>query len=85
MDNLARNAMLARQNGMSYGKWMSLQSVVQIKKKETIPEGWRKCERCGRPFNGKNKMQRFCDVTCQKQAYNEKVRKEKKHETESST
>ena len=43
MDRLARNAMLARQAGMSYGKWKALQPVVEAKKPE-IPEGWIKCE-----------------------------------------
>lgn len=75
MDKLARNAMLARQKGMSYGQWMALQPVVQVEK--TIPEGWRACERCGKPFDGKNKTRRFCDVICQREAYFEKKKKGK--------
>jgi hypothetical protein len=38
MDNLARNAMLAKQSGLSYGKWKAMQPIVEIKKPE-IQEG----------------------------------------------
>lgn len=60
MDRLARNAMLARQAGMSYGQWKALQPVVVPEKK---PEGWPRCEYCGtafKPFHGK----RFCNWEC---------------------
>ena len=67
MDNLARNAMLAKQAGMSYGKWKAMQPIVKVEQKP-IPEGWRKCEYCGKPFKpvqGK----RFCEMDCRKEAY----------------
>ena len=67
MDRLSRNAMLARQAGMTYGKWKALQPIVPIEKKP-IPEGWRKCEYCGNAFPGKQ-GKRFCDVYCREQAY----------------
>lgn len=82
MDNLARDAMLARQAKMTYGKWKALQPVV--KNENTIPEGWIQCKRCGKHFKP-NCNQLYCDITCQRAAYDEKVRKEKKNETKSST
>lgn len=63
MDNLARDTMLARQAGMSYGKWKAMQPVVA-----SIPEGWATCEYCGGQFKPRKKK-RFCDSTCRDKAY----------------
>ena len=82
MDNLARDAMLAKQAGMSYGRWKALQKPKQVLRK--IPKGWIPCEHCGKYFKPKPK-QRFCDITCRAEAYYLKTRKEKKNEAESST
>lgn len=71
MDRLARNAMLARQAGMTYGKWKALQPIVKVEEKP-IPEGWRKCEHCGKPFKKKH-GQRFCDIYCREQAYKQRA------------
>lgn len=70
MDRLARNAMLARRAGMSYGKWKALQPIVEVEEKP-IPEGWRKCEYCGKPFMRKQ-GKRFCDFSCRNMAYQAK-------------
>lgn len=71
MDSLAKNAMLAKQAGLSYGKWKALQPIVPIVKKTTIPEGWKKCEYCGTHFKP-HKGQRFCQVYCRQQAYKQR-------------
>ena len=68
MDNLARNAMLAKQAGLSYGKWKALQPIAPIVKKKEIPAGWKPCEYCGEAFKPK-RGQRFCQVHCRQQAY----------------
>ena len=69
MDRLARNAMLARQANMSYGKWKAMQPIVEVDK-DAVPEGWRVCEWCGKAFKPKTKKkQRFCDFVCQRYAY----------------
>ena len=71
MDNLARNAMLARQAGMSYGQWKAMQQPVKIEK--AVPDGWIVCENCGKAFKPKTKRpQRFCNCVCQKQTYQKK-------------
>ena len=62
MDNLARNAMLARQAGMSYGKWKALQPVVTPDRKE-LPEGWRVCANCGKEFKGRSNK-KYCNPDC---------------------
>ena len=67
MDRLARNAMLAKQAGMSYGKWKAMQPIVEVKEKPK-PEGWRGCEYCGEPFQSKQ-GKRFCNLECRRQAY----------------
>lgn len=82
MDNLARNCMLAKQAGMSYGKWKALQPIVPIEKKEVIPEDWKKCEYCGKQYMPYRKSQKYCEMYCQKEAYKEKVRQQKKAEKE---
>ena len=68
MDNLARCAMLAKRDGMSYGHWMAIHGEKVITKKEVIPEGWRQCEYCRKLFRA-NKQQRFCEPYCRNQAY----------------
>lgn len=71
MDGLSRNAMLARQASMSYGKWKALQPVVVPEKKLEVPEGWQPCEECGKRFKpGKGK--RFCEEACRLKAYQRK-------------
>lgn len=77
MDNLARNAMLARQAGMTYGKWKALhynpdENVPPKEKEVVIPEGWMVCERCGKPFKPTHR-QRFCDFYCRTEAYKEQT------------
>ena len=74
MDNLAKNAMLAREAEMSYGRWKALQ--YQQQKQETqpepkgeIPEGWVPCEWCKKLFKPKTKHQRFCESYCQQQSF----------------
>lgn len=69
MDNLARNAMLAKQAGMSYGKWKALHPT-EPKKADEIPEGWRVCEYCGIAYKPKTKRRRrYCDSECQRMGY----------------
>ena len=67
MDNLARDAMLARQAGLSYGRWKAMQKPVKVTE-SPIPDGWRKCEFCGKPFK-KSHGKRFCNIDCRNKAY----------------
>lgn len=76
MDNLARNAMLAKQAGMSYGQWKAMQQPVKPQKKP-IPDGWKACECCGNGFKPKQ-GKRFCDIECRRTAYAEKDREIKR-------
>lgn len=73
MDRLSRNAMLAKQAGMSYGKWKAMQPPVDATK--TIPDGWKACEYCGKPFPPKS-HQRFCEYSCREAAQRERKWKE---------
>jgi hypothetical protein len=73
MDRLAKNAMLAKQSGMSYGKWKAMQPRVDVEK-PAIPDGWIACEHCGKAFKSKN-GKRFCDETCRSVAYKARKRK----------
>ena len=74
MDNLARNAFMARQAGMSYGKWKAMQPIVPVVKKETEETKKMKvCPRCGEKFvpNRFNVRQKYCNTVCQRAAYYE--------------
>lgn len=75
MDNLAKDAASALAAGMSYGKWKALQeiTVIEIKPGE-IPEGWKACKRCGKPFKPKAITQKYCEVLCQIETAKEKDR-----------
>lgn len=67
MDNLARDVMLAKQAGMSYGQWKAMQPQQQAKQK-ALPEGHKKCIGCGKVFYTADKRQIYCDAVCRIQA-----------------
>ena len=70
-DKLSQEVAMALAAGMSYGKWKALQPPVTVKKE--LPEGWRYCPQCGKPFkSGQGK--RFCDIYCRTKAYAPKAR-----------
>ena len=73
MDNLARDAMLAKQAGMSYGRWKAMQEPVKPKKKD-IPEGWKVCKGCGKAFKPHDCKQKYCDIGCREEAYKPRAR-----------
>lgn len=62
MDRLARNAMLAKQANMSYGKWKALQPIVPIEKPKT-QEGWIRCAWCRTMFQPKHGG-KYCTSEC---------------------
>lgn len=83
MDKLAWENSQALAAGMSYGKWKAMQDPVKIVKKDVVPDGWKVCEYCKKPFKPKTKgKQRFCDLYCREEAYKEKMRKAKRNEVE---
>ena len=72
-DKLAQDAAAARAANMSYGMWKGLQAPVKIEKK--IPEGYRICEFCGKPYYPKTKQNRkYCDMQCSIRACEERAR-----------
>lgn len=80
MDNLARNAMLAKQANMSYGKWKALQPIVSVEKMEKIPEGWRRCAYppCNKPFKPRNPQQIYHEYGCREKGYYEKQQEQQR-------
>lgn len=72
MDNqepskLAQENAQARAANLSYGKWKAMQPR-QEENPEELPEGWLRCEHCGKPFK-KRYGKRFCDIDCRTKAY----------------
>ena len=73
MDKLSWENAQALAAHMSYGKWKAKQAPVKIEKVEEIPEGWSKCECCGRIFKPTIKRpQKYCDTVCRSKAYSPK-------------
>lgn len=67
MDNLARNAMLARRDGMSYGQWKAMHPITMGKREPEERECV--CEYCGSTFLNKTKRpQKYCQFYCQNEA-----------------
>ena len=76
MDRLARNAMLAKQAGMSYGKWKAMQEPVKTVQKEEKHY----CLNCGREVFAKTKIiPKYCDMYCGN-AYRYKQQKEREEQ-----
>ena len=66
-DKLAQDAAAALAAGMSYGRWKALQeNPVPEKKEDGLPEGWKLCKRCGKPFKAR-KTQVYCEISCQRE------------------
>lgn len=58
--------------GCHYGRWKAAQTNPVVKKEESIPKGWKKCEYCGKVFKPKC-GQRFCEPYCRSEAYKPKL------------
>lgn len=54
--------------GCHYGKWKAMQAERKIEKR--IPEDWRTCALCGKPFKPTNHAQKYCEYSCQREAAN---------------
>ena len=67
MSNLAMEAMLAREAGMSYGKWKALQTkeVKEVVEKQLDPN-MNICPECGKAFKKRASKQIYCDSYCQR-------------------
>lgn len=73
MDKLSWENAQALAAHMSYGKWKAMQDPVKIVKQEVIPEGWSKCQYCGKVFKPTIKRpQKFCDSVCREKSYSPK-------------
>ena len=61
--------------GVHYGRWKALQDPVLPVKDDKIPEGWRICEWCGKPYKPWSKRpQKYCQVFCQESASRERIK-----------
>lgn len=79
-DKLALDMIQCKKDGFGchYGAWKAAQdNPVKIEKEENeIPDGWRVCEWCGKPYKPKTKRpQKYCECACQYEAAKERGRK----------
>lgn len=66
MDNLAKDAFMARKSGMTYGKYMANKKPSKVVKPH-VEAGEAKlyCTRCGKGFNRYDKIkQKYCSAAC---------------------
>lgn len=74
-DMLAQDAAAAKAAGMSYGNWKAMQTNP-VKVKKEIPDGWKVCQYCGKPYKPKTKRpQLYCEAYCGNLARRERERK----------
>lgn len=67
-DKLAQEVAQALAAGMSYGKWKALQPRAE-ENAQAIPDGWKACAHCGKPFKFAQGGKRFCCIECREEAY----------------
>lgn len=73
-DKLAQDAAAAKAANMSYGNWKAMQTNP-VKTKNEIPDGWRVCQYCGKPYKPKTKRpQLYCEAYCGYTARKERER-----------
>lgn len=79
MDNLARSAMLAKQKGMSYGRYQALYGKPVVKQEEKpLPEKWQVCPWCGKKFKKRSQTKQiYCEPYCQSEAAKQRARDRK--------
>ena len=63
MSKLAREALMAREASLSYGKWKALQPMEEPKKKRE--PGMSICPECGKAFKKRSPKQIYCESYCQ--------------------
>jgi hypothetical protein len=81
MDNLALDAKMALQAGMSYGRWKATKPVTKEKEKLMDVSGMikRECKNCGTVFYTRRHNKTYCTEVCRldrdRKAQNEKYRR----------
>ena len=75
MDNLARAAFMARQEGLSYGQYMAKHGTNPYAKKKPVKLD-RICPQCGAEIpRQKGKQKTYCSVECRSAWHHERQRK----------
>ena len=78
MDNLAKDAFMAKQNGMSYGKYMATKKPA-YKTEDAPPRGAKVkfvCAVCGSVFyRYDRRAQKYCSLKCKQKVDNEREKK----------
>ena len=76
MDKLTMDCAKAKAAGLSYGQWRALQKPEKVEK--GIPEGWRVCAYCGKPYKPTTRRpQLYCEIYCRERASWERKNKQR--------
>lgn len=78
LDNLDLDMIQCKKDGYGchYGHWKAMQGEpVKVEKMDELPEGWKFCLWCGKPFKTNHqKQQKYCEIYCQREAAAERAR-----------
>ena len=81
MDNLSKCMIQCKKDGFGvhYGAWRAAQGMVLVVQDNGIPEGFMKCQYCGKLFKPYNKRaQKYCEAYCQRRASFERCKQKKR-------
>lgn len=74
MDQLTKDAIAARENGMSYGQWMAMHCTHKEAPTKAQNEDVPKCAVCGKVMVDARKGTKYCSDECYAYAMNEKAK-----------
>lgn len=66
LDNLSLDMIQCEKDGygVHYGAWKATQPIAKPNSVEVLPDGWKTCAYCGKPFKPKVPYQKYCDAVC---------------------
>ena len=54
--------------GVHYGAWKATQPIAKPNTVEVLPDGWKLCAHCGKPFKPNVPYQKYCEALCGREA-----------------
>lgn len=66
MDKLSRDMIQCEKDGFGchYGIWKATQPKVIPKLDDALPEGWKRCVWCNKPFKPNVPYKKYCEAIC---------------------
>lgn len=70
LDNLSKDMIQCEKDGYGvwYGRWKATQPIAKPNSVEVLPDGWKLCAHCGKPFKPNVPYQKYCEALCGREA-----------------